>query len=382
MVDQGERMLINSPVARWLLAEGRFVSDLEGFLEELCWRWERAGVPVERGWFAMQTLHPELAAIAVVWEEGESQRVGGSSWGGVPDEPVRLVGADIPDDMTGFTEVILVPLRFNDNSRQLLGVGTRQAGGFSESQFEQLVEIEPVLSLILDGYRQRLLGRTLLDTYVGRGTGEEILRGKIKRGDRRIIEAVIFLADMRDFTSMTVHLSREELLQHLDSFFGVGVEAVERHGGEVLKFIGDALLAVFVLGERKNTGVSGMGLDEVTACRAAYRAAEELLKGLPSDIRAGVALHQGEVVYGNIGSPTRLDFTVIGAAVNAAARMVWQCKVLDREIVASAPVAARLDVPMEDLGEYWLRGIPTPERLFSPANSQDMLSDPHVLCTP
>jgi adenylate cyclase len=95
-----------------------------------------------------------------------------------------------------------------------------------------------------------------------------------------------------------------------------------------------------------------------------------------------VALHQGEVVYGNIGSPTRLDFTVIGAAVNAAARMVWQCKVLDREIVASAPVAARLDVPMEDLGEYWLRGIPTPERLFSPANSQDMLSDPHVLCTP
>ena len=180
----------------------------------------------------------------------------------------------------------------------------------------------PLLSAIFEVYSQRRLSGALLDTYLGAQTGMRVLEGKIRRGDGETIHAVIWFSDLRDSTRLTEALGRDAYLALLNDYFDCMAGAVLAHRGEVLKCIGDAVMAIF-----------------------------------PEErIGFGIALHRGEGTYGNIGTPRRLDFTVIGGAANEAARIEALTKELGERVLVSGPVAESVSEPLRSVGRHMLRG--------------------------
>jgi adenylate cyclase len=217
----------------------------------------------------------------------------------------------------------------------------------------------------------RALRRTsenLIDTYVGHQTGERILAGKIRRGYVEAIRAAVWLSDMRGFTTLSEQLPPQSLIDRLNLYFGCQVPAVLDHGGEVLKFMGDGLLAIFPIAGESQAGA---------VCQRALSCAQEFKKRIadlpPPDenetpIRFGLALHVGEVMYGNIGGGNRLDFTCIGPAVNLAARLEKVAAKLGEAIVASTAFASHFPAEFRRLGEHAVAGFAAPQTVFGLAN--------------
>jgi adenylate cyclase len=189
----------------------------------------------------------------------------------------------------------------------------------------------------------------------------------VDRGAVEMIEAAIWFADLRGFTLLSEQSPIPEVLAHLNAWFGTVGDVVEAHGGEVLKFIGDAVLAIFpTSGEH----------DRMAACRKALAAAQEFGQRAEAEnilrrssgnppLAHGLALHVGEVAYGNVGAPHRLDFTVIGPAVNRASRLLDLAKRLDQQVLVSHAVARELNQPLVDLGRHQLRDVEKPQRVFT-----------------
>ena len=210
----------------------------------------------------------------------------------------------------------------------------------------------------------RLLERTasvLLDTYVGNNAGPRILAGQIRRGDTTTINAAIWLSDMRGFTRLADRLPPQTLVDMLNRYFDCQVPAIAKHGGEVLKFIGDGLLAIFPIA----TGAE----NPREVCLSALAAAQEARAAIAADpiegdVRFGLALHVGEVLYGNIGSGNRLDFTCIGPAVNLAARIEKLTSELGRTILASDEFAGHCSSHLVPVGEFELRGFDVARAVF------------------
>jgi adenylate cyclase len=214
----------------------------------------------------------------------------------------------------------------------------------------------------------RRVAQQLLDTYVGHRTGERVLSGAIRRGTGEAIRAVIWYCDIRGFTTLADSMARDEVISLLNDFFETMVDAVAAEGGETLKFVGDAMLAIFDLrGEEvANRCGAAMRAARAAIAKIAERNAERAATGRPQ-IRFGLALHLGEVSYGNIGAANRLDFTVIGPAVNHAARLEKLASELGRPLVASASFVAGCSEPMTNLGKFQLRGVLEPQDVFAPA---------------
>jgi adenylate cyclase len=236
--------------------------------------------------------------------------------------------------------------------------GTDAPEGFSESERELLFRLERMIAVRLENAIRRELSNTVLGVYLGRNAAERVLEGRIRREDMETISAAIWMSDLRGFTALSDHLPAPILLSLLGDYFTAVVEAVRKEGGEVLKFIGDAVLAIF----RVEDGMPAV------ACEAAARAAlavEAALVGFNGErqrlgeplIRHGVGLHVGEVNYGNVGSSDRLDFTVIGPAVNMASRIEGLCGGLERTVLMSQPFAELVSVPTVYLGAQALKGV-------------------------
>jgi len=195
-----------------------------------------------------------------------------------------------------------------------------------------------------------------------------VLEGQIRRGSGETINAVIWLCDLRGFTNLSESLSRETLIELLNGYFGAMCDAVAGEGGEVLKFIGDAMLAIFPI-----------GADRTATCRAALTAAERAQAALVVENRRrdkaglpridyGLALHVGDVIYGNIGSDTRLDFTVIGPAVNLTARIESLCRQLGRQLLLSSEFVEAGGMSATSLGRFTLKGVGSEQEIFVPAS--------------
>jgi adenylate cyclase len=266
----------------------------------------------------------------------------------------------------GYSDYVAMGLAESESPRTVLSWATYQPGGFSTDELGALYDLLPFLSLIVEAKRYRKTAENLLDVYLGHLSGERVLHGSIKRGQLEQIHAVLWYCDMRGFTALSDSLPGEELILLLNDFFEAMAGPVIKRGGEVLKFIGDAMLAIFpldrVLGDNR-------------VC-AAMEAAAEALENLDAinrskecdgrrPLRCGIALHIGDVGYGNIGAPTRLDFTVIGPAVNKVARIEAMTKRLERPLLVSADFARRCVYPLDSLGFHVLRGISEPEELFA-----------------
>ena len=220
----------------------------------------------------------------------------------------------------------------------------------------------------------RALRRTagnLIDTYVGHQTGERILAGKIRRGYVEAIRAAIWLSDMRGFTTLSEQLPPQALIDRLNRYFECQVPAILEHGGEVLKFMGDGLLAIFpIAGENDASAVCRRALSG--ARRSARRIAElPAQTGNEEPVRFGLALHVGEVMYGNIGGGNRLDFTCIGPAVNLAARLEKVASKLGETIVASADFAGHFPDEFRRLGEHTVAGFAAPQTVFGLAEPSE-----------
>ncbi len=239
--------------------------------------------------------------------------------------------------------------------------------GFSDADIQNIERVVPALARVAEVRALRRTATTLLNTYVGHRTGERILAGQIRRGHTDELHAAIWLSDLRGFTAISDRAPPIIVVDLLNRYFDCQVPAINAHGGEVLKFMGDGLLAIFP--------VADGGGDEAAVCRNALAAAREardavrelrysLFGGPTETVNFGLALHLGNVLYGNIGGSNRLDFTCIGPAVNLAARMEKLTAPLKRTIVASANFAQYAPDDWHDIGEFAVAGFARAQRVF------------------
>jgi adenylate cyclase len=270
----------------------------------------------------------------------------------------------------GATDYLARQIGFHETAPSAISIATRRAGGFTEAQVELFRSALPALSLALSPRIVSYTMHALLGAYLGSKTAERVLSGRVQRGDVEEIDAVVWFSDLRGFTPMTAGASPRQLIASLNDYFTAVARGIAKHDGEILKFIGDAILAVWP--------VAGTRSPEVT-CRAALAAARDAnaeldqlnrareLQGL-QPLEHGIGLHVGPVQYGNIGAEERLDFTVIGSAVNTASRLEGVCAKLGVRVIASAEFAAIARDGLTHAGEVELKGLPGAQTVFSLAD--------------
>ena len=221
----------------------------------------------------------------------------------------------------------------------------------------------------------------LLKTYLGERTGELVLAGRTKRGEGEKIHAVIWLCDLRDSTRLSEAIPVEDFFRSLNEFFDCTAGAVLKHGGEILSYIGDAVLAIFAIGGTERP-LRDACFREEGACAAALAAARDARSRVDDlnerratsgelPLEFGLALHVGDVMYGNLGVPQRMQFTVIGAAANEAARLAGMCKDLDRWVLVSSAFPRCFPGQMVSLGRHVMRGVDTPQEIFTLIDHSD-----------
>jgi adenylate cyclase len=266
----------------------------------------------------------------------------------------------------GMTDYVIAEVLFSAGARNSVSLTTRRPGGFADHDIAEIQRLLHPFALVMENFNNLDLARTLLETYLGRSSGARVLDGQIKRGDGQSIDAVIWFSDLRESTPLSASLGEQRFLELLNDYFVATAGAVLEHGGEVLRFIGDASLAVFPTAGETTRAVCERAVDAARAARARVQAtnAARLSAGLPA-FACGVGLHLGRVYYGNIGTPERLEFSVIGVAANKAARIEGLCKDTGQDVVLSAAVAAELGAPCRSLGKFALRGVAEPEEVFA-----------------
>jgi len=379
------------PVIRWLMTDARRRVDASDFLEAFALKLRAAGVDVCRITTGVPILHPQIFSFSGLWEldKGTSERVyrtGPGSAATMSNSPIRIayegngpvrcdlraparegefaIFGDLRRD--GYTDYIVHSVPFADGSYKALSLATRRASGFDRDELALFEAVIPAVGFNLEVQALRRTARTLLDTYVGQQSGGRVLEGQIQRGTGETIRAVIWLCDLRGFTNLSESLPRDALIDLLNCYFGPMCDAVAKQGGEILKFIGDAMLAIFPI-----------GADPAATCRSALIAAERAQAALVEEnqrrdqvglprIDYGLALHVGDVIYGNIGSDTRLDFTVIGPAVNLTARIESMCRQLGRQLLLSSDFVSAAKIPATSLGAFSLKGVGSDQEIFVP----------------
>lgn len=345
-----------------------------------------AGVPVDRISAFVRTLHPSFVGRGFFWQPGEQVRVQENPWSGlesdefkqsapakVQAEAVELrVRLNQPSSYSGldglardgFTDYFVAPLKFMGGSTHSISFATKTAGGFTEHQLTIIRAVVRPLSRVAETFALMRTAVNLLNTYVGRDAGERILKGKIQRGDTESIRCVIWFSDLRGFTSLSGEHTPTEIIAVLNKVFDCQVPHIELHGGEVLKFMGDGMLAIFPITET----VDAAATRAVQATRDAYASLDALnatrAKSNEAALRFGVALHVGEVAYGNIGGASRLDFTAIGPAVNLASRIEGLTGKLDKRVLLSEELAKDSTLKTRSVGRFELKGVAGSQEVF------------------
>ena len=375
----------------WIIEQGLRGSDmtalLSGFVDGLM----AEGLPLVRAYIALPTVNPTIRVYTHVWT-----RSGGTTVEGVSHErnanafEVSPFAHMMRNDLTscywrvdgleagrfgvfedvrreGGTDYLARLFSFeNASAPDLRGIGVSlscsRPEGFLPQEVARIDALLPLLGLA--AYRMTLFDLTvaMLDTYVGLSAGRRVLSGEIRRGVGTTLTAALLFADLRGFTSLA-DMSGMDLIGRLDQHLEAMAEPVGEQCGEVLKFMGDGVLAAFPISEHRS---------REEACAAAIRAAQAALERNEAvnrrheiPLSLDIALHCGDVFYGNIGAAGRLDFTVIGPAVNEASRMEALCSTLDCAVILSESVASASPVPVHSLGRHRLRGIATERELFT-----------------
>jgi adenylate cyclase len=380
------------PVLDWLLGEGRLEPRFDRFVDQLMTRAVAAGLPIWRFYIGLQLVHPQLVATGVLWRRGQGYEevprqhgiLNSPAYIGSPMQevrqkvaPVRYGLLELPEtahtvlyelQAGGGTDYVAFPMRLGRAaSIPVASYATDRAGGFTDEDVADLRRLVDMMGPVAEIYIYRNIAETVADTYLGHIVAEQILGGQIKRGDGQEINAVLWFSDLRDFTGLNERMAAADLLELLNNYLQLVGDALKASGGEILKFIGDGVMAYF-------PAEDALFLPMVTnnAIAAARRLIEDIeaanearAAGGHDPVRFGVGLHIGPVTFGNIGTEDRLDFTVIGPAVNRAARLESLTKELGVPVLASAEFNAASTVPMKSLGRHTLRGVPEPVEVFT-----------------
>jgi adenylate cyclase len=393
-------------ITQWIAASALAGADESELLDGLCARIVEAGIPIRRAMVGLDTLHPVLAGRTATWlrerQEVETNsylradpNANADAWlrsplyflheSGEAMMRRRLIGVTLENAefpvladraAEGDTDYVALLARFSGRSviGEMDGVyasfSTDQPSGFSDTELEIFDRLIRALAVALNGVALGRIAETLVETYLGRDAGRRVLNGSIERGRARPLNAVIWFSDLRGYTRLTDSLAPEAVVTLLNDYADPLVSAVTTQGGEVLKFIGDGLLAMFKIKNpdraaracAKALAAVGDGFARIAAVNE-RRAGDGLATTNPY-----VALHVGDVFYGNIGAAERLDFTVVGPAVNETSRILGMSRSLEQDVIVSAAFAEAAGASrnrLVSLGRYALRGVRRPQELFT-----------------
>jgi adenylate cyclase len=389
-------------LVNWLVSQGLTGLPENDLIRGFCERCRAQGLELSRGLVFIDTLHPIFEGRGFRWNDTETNETdrfeyGSTSEGSAAqnwrrstfyhmlehgDDEMQIDLAEcasldfsIIDDLAarGHRHFLAFVHRFGETGA--LGQMdclysywlTRRAEGFGEQGLSALRDLVPVLGLAIKSAQQVDIARTLGRVYLGRDASEQVLRGRISRGVTERIKAVLWFSDLRGSTAISESIGPDEIIPFLNDYAQAAIDAIHDEGGDVLKLIGDGVLAMFTN-------------DDVTAAkRAALRAEHRFRRNMISlnarrsadgrpTTSAYVGLHVGEVFYGNVGSADRLDFTVVGPAVNEASRIAAMCRSVDQPVLLSAAFAKAAGPERDRLisvGRYALRGVGRPQELFT-----------------
>jgi adenylate cyclase len=381
-------------VIDWIFSVGRRIESTNKFVHQLAHQLNDHGASIDRLLLSLLTLNPQLIGTSETWLKSTDTTTPVNASHGVRDTD-RFIGSplqaiyethkrvrrrldNLPEDAhraytelaeDGFTDYLALPVLFGEVAQPgaAIIICTKQEGGFSAQEIESFRQIRDYLAPVLEVHALRHISRSLMNTYVGKRTSEKVLAGMVKRGDADVINAALWYSDLRHFTHLTETMPAQQILEMLNEYFEFVSAAVTARGGEILRFIGDAMLIVFPIDDN---------MCAQSACNAAIDAAIDAHNTLESlnhrrrrhgqpTIEFGVGLNVGEVIYGNVGAPDRLDFTVMGPAVNRTARLESLTKELDCDILFSEKFSALIETPSEFLGNHEMKGIAEPQAVYA-----------------
>lgn len=387
-------------ISEWLTEQGLLRASLETLLEGYCERLHKIGLPIMRGYISGRTLHPTISVLACAWRPEEGIRTDvyvhrdGQSEAYLLSPIKRIIDLGLKDfrvplshdhpsefplceelRQEGATDYLAQLSVFgrdsisNSHTGLMSSWATAEPSGFSDNDIEVLRHLMPHLALAVQARLAQDISINLLNTYVGSEAGTRILNGEIRRGALDVISSVIFLVDLRGFTSMSERTPREELVAMLNQYFDCMVSPIVEQGGNVLKFLGDGLLATFPLNGHSADHLCEHALDAAVDVlkRVAAIRPERLAEGKPV-MEVDIALHLGDVYWGNVGSVERLDFTMIGPAVNQAARIETLCGQYERNLLVSetfAHAAKQSSDRLVSIGRFALRGVQTSQSIYT-----------------
>ena len=390
-------------LSAWVTEAGLIGRSESELMAGFCRRLAEAGVPLARALVILDTLHPIYEGRALLWrsdipETGEVREYGRTNEGEAAENwrrsvfyhllqsgetmlRRRLAAGDPVDFLSfkqardeGMTDYLALIHRFATEG--VIGEmdcvysswATDATDGFDDADVHALQRLSPFLNLAVKSAALARMAGTLAETYLGRDAGRKVMSGQIVRGVAEKIGAVLWQSDLRSYTQISESVAPEEIVPFLNDYADAVVSVIHGHGGDVLKLIGDGTLAIFA------------GEDREEACRAALAAAARLRKdaakltrtrseaGLPVT-QVYLALHIGDVFYGNVGSKDRLDFTVIGPAVNEVSRILAMSRSVEQDVLLSSTFTAALGPDLRDrlvsVGRYALRGVERPQELFT-----------------
>jgi len=383
------------PAIAWLVTAGRHskgMADLVGGVAETL---VESGAPLSRLRVTTLTLHPQVNAWGGEWDPDGGARqidfprtlISTSAYIGSPaqamletrkpfrrqmEEPLTDADHTVIHELKalGNTDYFAVPLEGDERPTGFASFGTMRPGGFTDLDVAKFETLGLFLASAAESVNRRRIAATLLDTYISHRAGSRVLAGHIKRGDAEHIRAAFWYSDLRGFTRLNESLPPQDLLDMLNAYFGLVADAIGAHGGEVLQFVGDAVLAIFECEPEE--------ADTRRACEAAFDAAREALMktdvvnaerivaGQPP-INYGIGLHVGDVTFGNVGTDTRLGFNVVGPPVNLTARLQSVSKEALVPLLVSSTFAALVDRPLWPMGRYDLRGVREPQQVYTAA---------------
>lgn len=380
------------PLIDWLVNETSHQRFVDNIFQEFCDRIRAAGVPLARATVHFRIDHPQWLGARLLWRKDVAEvdiqtfqhgtmetpeyrqspvaemhagttELRWRSDGPAADTDRYPLFAQLLQD--GMTDYVAWPMKHTLGRSHVVTFASDGPDGFTEDHLAFLADLLPTFALVSEIRLKNRLARTLLETYVGPHASEEILAGAITRGSGTTVAAAILVCDLRDFTHISDNWPRDDVIELLNGYFDAICEPIERHGGEILKFIGDGLLAIFPLDRPTACDDLLSAVDEAQSAMDALNAARVALG--QEALRYGVGIHVGDVMYGNIGSRQRLDFTVIGPAVNAAARLENLTKAVHEPVLVSRAFAemASCHRALESLGSYPLRGFGEEMEVFS-----------------
>ncbi|MEQ9200196.1 MAG: adenylate/guanylate cyclase domain-containing protein, partial [Rhodospirillales bacterium] len=338
------------PAISWLLTEGRFNDSVRGAFDSYMERLSADGAPISRSALIVSTLHPLVRGWGLRWTRQGGTGLEASFYHATRNAPAYLVSPihhihekaerirrrlNIPEaqldypvlqDMKdqGYTDYIADPLVFSDGTVSVLTFCTEKPEGWTDGDLALIDRLSATLAPVIEAISARRTALILMETYIGKRSGRKVLDGHIRRGDGETINAVVWFNDLRDSTALSEELPMNRMLALMNTYFEISALAIQNNGGEVLRFVGDAMLGIFPVSEE--TGGETAAAER--ALRAAFLARDniseanaERRRNQEPAINFGIGLHIGEVMYGNVGAPARLDFSVIGPAANRAARV-------------------------------------------------------------